>query len=252
MSNNHSKTYIPLSHKTLIAGDEITSWRFVGYDGKLSKLGGNIAGIPEDNAELGNEFSVVNLGSCIVKSAGAIVKGDRVISNADGEAISIGNAEWKNNVIKPTDETKASDDTLADDTDLKFSIKENETVTARFVLAVENLKAGTQSIKLNLNTPDGATVLASVDGASQIDFSTPATVSLTTTQKKDIVIEAVITNSTTSGEVALQWAQNSSDASGIKILEGSKVEANPEGLFTMNSVIAEETVSSGDFLRVNL
>jgi len=252
MNNIHSKSYIPLSHKSLIAGADISAWRFIGIDGEPCQLGTQIAGIPEDNAELGNEFSVVSLGSCIVLSAGAIFKGDRVISDVNGEAISIGSANWSNTVLKSVDETKVSDITLVDDSDLKIDIRASETITTRFVLSAENLKAATQSIKLNLNLPIGATVVATVDGGQQIDFSSPATVSLTTTQKKDIIIEAVITNSTTAGQVALQWAQNTSDASGIKILKGSKITANPEGLYTANSVIAEETVSSGDYLRVNL
>lgn len=146
-----------------------------------------------------------------------------------------------NYIFKSTSTTRASTTTLADDPDLLVPVEANAVTWIRFVVRAAAILA--EDIKIAWSVPSGATGNRHVigPGSTATDasadniavrlgvhvYSTALTYSgVRNSASNQFVIleEAMITTSSTAGNVALQWAQATSGATGAVVASGSWAE----------------------------
>lgn len=82
----HNKTYQPVQLLTIEATADIPSARFVSFTGELCALETRAFGVSEIDFGLGDVASVITLGTAVVETSGAILKGADVTSDANGKA----------------------------------------------------------------------------------------------------------------------------------------------------------------------
>ncbi|ULU26599.1 capsid cement protein [Dyella terrae] len=82
MSQNH-----PVLTLTLQATAAVNAQTFVDYTGATSAAGGNAAGVARTNANPGDLFPADTLGTTVVIAGAAITAGQRLQSDANGNAI---------------------------------------------------------------------------------------------------------------------------------------------------------------------
>lgn len=135
-------------------------------------------------------------------------------------------------VRKSSDQTVTSSTTLVNDSQLKFAIGASETYIFQAWLYTYAAD-GTPDIKVTFTGPSGSTVFWS---SSQVIFNSAAATTLTVVSAggttADLFVDAnyraiqlygTIVNSTTAGDVQLQWAQNTSSANGTSVKAGSSI-----------------------------
>lgn len=137
-------------------------------------------------------------------------------------------------IIKTADQTNATD-TLADDNELSFAIGANDVWVADFWLSCSGNTTG--DIKVTVSAPAGATAelqvlgsLASTSTPSQIAcgyIATPGTdvvacgVQAGASTRTPVRVVGTVFNSSTAGNITIRWAQNTSDATAVKVRKGS-------------------------------
>lgn len=137
---------------------------------------------------------------------------------------------------KTADETVTSSTTVQSDDHLTFAIGASEMWTVTYYLHAACVAANAD-FKAALSVPAGATgrlgVMgislsatlseASVKNQSFPGLTTPLSAGVPATATADTLIlyHATIVNSTTAGNVVLQWAQNTSQADGVTLKSGS-------------------------------
>lgn len=137
---------------------------------------------------------------------------------------------------KASDETVNNSSTLQNDDDLYFAIAANEVWGFHFIL--DYLSGTTPDIKFAVTVPSGATIAGGLLGMASGSVSrgmirlsgvavaqdglgvTPGAHNYMTT------IHGFVVNSTNAGNVQLQWAQNTANASDTKVLAGSHLLAH--------------------------
>lgn len=140
-------------------------------------------------------------------------------------------------VRKSSDESVTSSTTLQDDDELKFAIGANEKWVADFWIAGYS-SSGTPDMKVAINIPSGATVTywvvtspssqpSSGDLCSKLATSpgTAFVCPLDQNGPHGYMVHVSVSNSTTAGDVVLQWAQNTSNATATTVKAGSSLEA---------------------------
>jgi hypothetical protein len=141
-------------------------------------------------------------------------------------------------VYKAADEDVSSSTTLQNDDHLLFAIAASETWTGTFVLFVADLNSGgSADFKMKITVPSGATVRFGSTGGDGIitsgedsqgyidDTSSALTFDHSTTDEYIHEIRFSVKNSTNSGNVQLEWAQNSSQSSAVRMVQGSFLKA---------------------------
>lgn len=128
-------------------------------------------------------------------------------------------------IVKPTDTSRAATTTLADDPSLLFAIGASETWMARFALYVLSASA-TPDFKYTITVPSGASgnFRESVGGTVNA-FAAPVTLDLGAATDKIVTLDVSVVNGVTAGNVALQWAQATSDATAVLLKAYSSVMA---------------------------
>ena len=135
-------------------------------------------------------------------------------------------------VRKSADQTVTSSTTLVNDSQLKFAVGASETYIFQAWLYTYAAD-GTPDIKVTFTGPAGSTVFWS---SSQVIFNAGGATTLTVVSPgattADLFVDAnlraiqlygTILNSTTAGDVQLQWAQNTSSANGTSVKAGSSI-----------------------------
>lgn len=134
-------------------------------------------------------------------------------------------------VIKTADETVNNSDTLQNDDELYFAIAANEIWVVEF--DIFHNSSATADIKFAVVAPSGATVHTYFLGyrasaALAKVYRAGGGVSTDVDGVAGDTLErylAVIINGSTAGNVQLQWAQNTQDASNTKVLANSMLRA---------------------------
>lgn len=140
-------------------------------------------------------------------------------------------------VRKTADEVVNDSNTLQDDDALKFSIAASETWVAEFFVHFTTSLAG--DIKFAVTVPSGATIRGAVSQQTGTANQNPSYLGIDTSGQARIVladaegatalrmvhIPATVVNSTTAGDVQLQWAQNTADAVDTKVYTNSWLRA---------------------------
>jgi len=139
-------------------------------------------------------------------------------------------------IVKTAAESVTSSTVLQNDDVLLFPIGASETWIASFVLYVDGDAAG--DIKVTVAGPAGATGRVSVVGpgttATTFENATannqvnalgtaPPAGTLGTGNVTVVLVDALIINGATPGNVTLQWAQNTSSATATRVLDASYV-----------------------------
>jgi len=134
------------------------------------------------------------------------------------------NADTPVLVYKSADETVNNSTTLQDDDELLFAVAANEVWAFKLIF---NFNSGTTpDIKYAFSIPAGATIdgysldVGSVNESSVINSSGGGA------NTRVAVLHANIINSTTAGNMQIQWAQNTQDASDTTVLKGSYIIAH--------------------------
>jgi len=81
------KLYKPLLMDSVKAEENIEKQRFIGFDGRYCGNGEKALGVSDVEIEQGQFAPVAINGILLIKTAGVIVKGSKVASNANGFAI---------------------------------------------------------------------------------------------------------------------------------------------------------------------
>jgi hypothetical protein len=135
-------------------------------------------------------------------------------------------------VRKSSDQTVTSSTTLVNDSQLKFAIEANATYTFQAWLYVYAAD-GTPDIKVTFTSPAGSTLFWS---SSQVIFLANASTTLTVvapggttgdffvdSNLRVVELFGSVLNSSTAGDVQLQFAQNTSSANGTSVKAGSYI-----------------------------
>jgi hypothetical protein len=144
-------------------------------------------------------------------------------------------------IRKSSDETLDTSSTLQDDDELVFAAGANETWEFEFVLRVGIDGTATVDMKLGLTTPSGATVNFAVLGPAVTspnvgdsnvwmvheDETREHTVGTHVSNGAEglVWVKGLIANGATPGDVQLQWAQNSSTGTNLRVFAGSYLVA---------------------------
>lgn len=142
-------------------------------------------------------------------------------------------------VRKTSDESVTSSTTLQDDNDLLFAIAANEVWSGLAVISYEGATAG--DLSLGLNAPSGATVQIGIVGAGiGVSTSTGDTArfasrgsvgafglgALGAGTLMTAFVTFYVANSTTPGNVNIQWAQSASSGTATTVKAGSFLRAD--------------------------
>ncbi len=136
-------------------------------------------------------------------------------------------------VKKTADETTSSDTTLSDDATLKFTMSASTNYIAKFVVFYDT--GSTEDFKISINGPASPTSVRvsafwrgpsgttlGANGATA--FGTSIAVTATGTTGGTVWIECCIENGSNSGDLVLQWAQNTSGVTVTRVRKGSYLE----------------------------
>lgn len=212
-----------------------------GTGGLLRLLGDGIDRFVVDksgNVSAGGSLSVgsgVTLGTSTSTTAGTLRWTGTDFEGYDGLSwlsLTSGGSGGSNPMvskIKSADESRASNATLQDDSELYFSIGANEKWTFRFV--VQGQSGTTPDFKFAVTAPTGASCsVGSIDpeGATSVsNLGCGVSTGLVPGNNTNDIYEITgsISNGSTAGPVRLQWAQNVSNAGATIVREGSYVNA---------------------------
>lgn len=126
-------------------------------------------------------------------------------------------------IVKPSDTSRGTTTTLADDPHLTVPIAASEKMVLRFVLHILSASA-TPDFKYTITVPAGATGDFKEDAAATVNaFAAAVSLALSAATAKVLVIDVSVVNSTTPGAVTLQWAQDTSDATATLLKAFSSV-----------------------------
>lgn len=133
-------------------------------------------------------------------------------------------------VRKASDETVNNSATLQNDDDLAAGLAANDVMFFRAVLFYDS--NATADIKITFTVPTGATIKWGPDAGSRVTSTGSVSGSSIITASGSslafggissgvMTVSGVVVNGATAGNLQLQWAQNTADASDSKILAGS-------------------------------
>jgi hypothetical protein len=237
---------------------------FVDTTGAICALGKKAYGVNKYTVSLGDHMAIGLDGELIVAAGGTIAAGDLVTSNAVGKAIK--RLDERRKFLKSADEDKISTTTYADDAVLKdVEVEASKTYQLKARLLVKNAHASAQSIKYKFILPASATLVGSIKAADKIGedllliddnanlateqvFQVAAPATSTTTETAIIEIDAVLTISTTAGNVDLQWAPNASVAGNLTMLTNSYLEVIDDEPYEINGMAVTAGTSGSDML----
>jgi len=138
---------------------------------------------------------------------------------------------WKSTVVKPSTTTRTATTVLADDPHLKFPVVAGGKYIFEFRIFFDTTAAG--DFKIGMNGPaspagvrffrfavaPGATALSAI-GVSVV-YNGGVAITGTGTTGGYAYAHGIIENGPNAGDVALQWAQNTSDGGNTRVLQGS-------------------------------
>lgn len=128
-------------------------------------------------------------------------------------------------IVKAADESVSASTTLQDDNHLLFAIAVNETWIARFVLYILSASAN-PDFKYTIAVPAGATGKFFENAAGTVQaFAAPVSLALSAATDKVLIVDVSVTNAGTAGDVKLQWAQDTSDATATVVKAFSSLVA---------------------------
>lgn len=133
---------------------------------------------------------------------------------------------------KPTDEGPITTTTLQNDNDLILPLAANSSYELDGYLFATGAAIGTADIKLGLTVPAGTTYHFTTQGyAAAVGTPVPdmsaarssgtAAMGVNGGSSSPVIIKGQVTTSSTSGNLTLQWAENTGNASGTSVLAGS-------------------------------
>ena len=79
-------TYQPVLRLTVKAAQDITAYHFVDFEGNVSGFGQQSLGVADYDATMGENISIITLGTAIVRTSESILIGDYVSSDPLGNA----------------------------------------------------------------------------------------------------------------------------------------------------------------------
>jgi hypothetical protein len=159
---------------------------------------------------------------------------------------------------------KASDTTYADDTVLAdIPVAAGQKYLLKAKLNVSNAKVSAASIKVKFTAPASATVVGGVVGRAAVDgtvtksdddvvLTTGFTHEISASETGVIEITGIVNNTAgAAGVIALQWAQNASDAGAISVLAESFIKIEDLSPAKVNGICVTAG-TSGDVIGVLL
>ena len=138
-------------------------------------------------------------------------------------------------IVKTANQGKASDETLADDNDLKFTIAANQNWIFKITVFAQSTSAA-PDIKIAISAPSDASVRfgfdaygttsATVDDGVSSANTSSGLIAMSANELRVIHIDGSVIGSSTAGTVGFQWAQNATNVATVTVSMGSWLEAN--------------------------
>lgn len=153
---------------------------------------------------------------------GTGVSGEVLTSNGSGDDPTFQSVSGLPFVSKNADEIVNNSDTLQNDNDLTFSVAANKNYAIWGVLIINS--PSNADIKFQWGVPAAATadsLFSSAAGTVESVFESGSTNWGTTGNNQTLKIMGVAITSGTSGDIFLEWAQQTAQSSDTKILKGS-------------------------------
>lgn len=197
-------------------------------------LGNGASAISALGAATHGQLPIGNTGSA--PTLAALTAGDNMtVTNAAGSITLAANPGTGLSaidlIIKASPETVNGSDTLQNDDELLAALVANETVVFECFLFMTS--GSTPDIKFAFTIPTSAAIIWSPGHSVYLNTSEAAVGSVTTTAsgtaasaagqggQRLITLVGIVVNSTNAGNLTLQWAQNTSDASNTTIAANS-------------------------------
>lgn len=129
---------------------------------------------------------------------------------------------------KPTDQTRTGTNTLADDSTLLFAIGANQ--AWKFSIMALCVSTGNSGLQVGIACPAGFTTLAwnqanGINSQVHITSGVAVTINGTGNATSSCIIEGIILNGPTAGNVSFQWSQLNNNADTATIKAGSQLVA---------------------------
>ena len=250
---------LALNSNDITGVDNITATTFTGNGSGLTTLNAsNVSSGTLADARLSSNVSLLNaaqtftalktfnsglvVGNTASATAGAIRWTGSDFEGYDGLSwVSLtggggGGGSNVTTIIKTSSETVNNSTTLQNDDTLKFPVGASEVWTFRFVLQATSSTVA--DLKFAVTAPTGAvcevSYLDTETAESNAQYGCGATITNITGNGTDDVYEitGTVTNGTTAGDVQLQWAQNTAEATNTIVYSGSYVNAYPQSIYT--------------------
>ncbi|MFP4528525.1 MAG: hypothetical protein ACLFQX_08250 [Candidatus Kapaibacterium sp.] len=257
------KTLATYGAEAAEAIDTLKRFMKINSSGKLeyAGLGDRIAGAASLTVEAGEQAGYKIPGSiAVITSGGSISAGADVMSDANAKAVTF--IKKISEKIKSEDESKASDTTYADDAALSdMPALAGKSYKMSALINLVNAKADVQTIKAKFTAPADATIVGNiyavgaVDGnltllAASADLTAEFTHQLTASESGALIIEAIVTIDATAGNIALQWAQNASDAADLTVKAGSYLKLERTDDFHVAGIALAEASGADEDIPV--
>lgn len=159
-----------------------------------------------------------------------------------------GEAQWIS-IVKNSDESIISDDSLADDSQLVFPVLENSTYSFRGHVAFETDSAADFKFEFGGVAAAASVEISGIDGNGNHfisnAFNDAKTIYVSATGTYHVTFNGVITTGATAGDISFRWSQYTSEATSTTVKKGSYIEYMKMPVSTVVEYLLMET---GDFL----
>jgi hypothetical protein len=127
-------------------------------------------------------------------------------------------------VVKTADESVTSSTALQNDDHLKLTMTSNGAWQVKFVLMMTQPSTN-NSMKVNFTAPSGAIWRLASGSIRSVSDGPTTEMSFSISQSPTVnIVDGIVSTAATAGDFQLQWAQSSSDANTMKMLENSYLE----------------------------
>jgi len=253
-----------LTESVLATEDMDDIYRFITSAGAIAGAGEKALGVLQAETDDTKMAPVACLGIILTESGGVFAINDKLTSDSVGRAVKHElNEVGMQMIAVAADQALSEVVTLTAATSLTFPVVAGGTYLMKGELKFTNAdSSAARGVDLALAIPSGATATGFIHTVDSADLNTSVEVTdfTSATVLADLCplssfgivkFEAIITVSTTAGNVVVMWAQETSDADAMTLLNDSFVEMSKvlDGDY-VNGIALDASTAAGEIVRV--